>query len=71
VPGRRIELQVSEEELARRKATWRAPLAAASRGYGKLYLQHVTQAPLGCDFDFLHHFGHIREPFPLTQAGLR
>ena len=54
VPERRIHLHVSEEELAQRKAAWRPPQPAASRGYGKLYLEHVTQAPLGCDFDFLH-----------------
>ncbi len=54
VAGRRIHLHVGDEELAQRKSVWRPPQAAASRGYSRLYLDHVTQAPLGCDFDFLH-----------------
>jgi len=53
VAERRLHLHVDEAELARRKAAWQAPPPAFRRGYGWLYLQHVTQAPLGCDFDFL------------------
>jgi dihydroxy-acid dehydratase len=53
VAGRRLHLDVDERELARRRASWRSPEPAFTRGYGWLYLQHVTQAPLGCDFDFL------------------
>jgi dihydroxy-acid dehydratase len=53
VPGRRLVLHVSDEELARRRATWRPPPPAFTRGYGKLYLDHVLQAPEGADFDFL------------------
>ncbi len=34
-------------------ATWRPPAPAFTRGYGKLFLDHVLQAPQGCDFDFL------------------
>jgi dihydroxy-acid dehydratase len=53
VPGRTLTLEVSDEELARRRATWqRAPLQY-ERGYRQLYQQHVLQAPEGCDFDFL------------------
>jgi dihydroxy-acid dehydratase len=53
VPGRRIELKVEAAELARRQAKFRAPEPKYSRGYGRLFLEHVTQANLGCDFDFL------------------
>lgn len=51
--ARRLHLHVAGAELARRKALWRAPQPFFSRGYGQLYLEHVTQAPQGCDFDFL------------------
>jgi dihydroxy-acid dehydratase len=53
VPARRLELLVDVEELAARRAAWRVPPEKFDRGYGKLYLQHVTQANDGCDFDFL------------------
>jgi dihydroxy-acid dehydratase len=59
---RRLTLRVTDEELARRRATWtpRAPLYP--RGFGKLYAQHVTQADKGCDFDFLEGIAPIGEP---------
>jgi dihydroxy-acid dehydratase len=50
--GRRLELQVEEAELAKRRANWRAP-EKPHRGYARLYADHVTQAGAGCDFDFL------------------
>ncbi|MEP6559315.1 MAG: dihydroxy-acid dehydratase, partial [Burkholderiales bacterium] len=53
VEARRIDLNVSEEELTKRKAEWKAPPAKFGRGYGVLYLKHVGQADTGCDFDFL------------------
>ena len=53
VKARRIELQVSEAELAKRKAAWKPPVAVPARGYAKLYMDHVLQAEHGCDFDFL------------------
>jgi dihydroxy-acid dehydratase len=53
VPSRKLELLVPEEELNRRRAAWRPPAPAFRRGYGKLFLDHVLQAPQGCDFDFL------------------
>jgi dihydroxy-acid dehydratase len=53
VPGRSIELQVSPEELERRRAEWIPPKPHYARGFGALYLKHVTQADQGCDFDFL------------------
>ena len=53
VTERRLQLHVSEAELAERRAEWSAPPPAYQRGYGQLYLRSVNQAPLGCDFDFL------------------
>jgi len=53
VPARRIHLEVSDEELARRKAAWTAPPPRYERGYGWMFGQHILQANEGCDFDFL------------------
>jgi dihydroxy-acid dehydratase len=55
IPGRRLSLKVSEEELAKRRAAWRAPPPRYARGYGRLFSEHVSQANEGCDFDFLSH----------------
>jgi dihydroxy-acid dehydratase len=52
VKGRELHLEVSEEELHRRKSEWTAP-AMPARGYARLYVNHVQQAHLGADFDFL------------------
>ncbi|HEY9461009.1 MAG TPA: IlvD/Edd family dehydratase [Paralcaligenes sp.] len=53
VPARKLHLHVSDDELARRRATWQAPPAPMSRGWVKLYVEHVQQANLGADLDFL------------------
>jgi dihydroxy-acid dehydratase len=53
VDNRRIDMLVSDEELARRKAAWKQPAPKFTRGYGVLYLKHIKQADTGCDFDFL------------------
>lgn len=53
VPGRRIDLRVDEREIERRLATRKPPAAHYRRGYGRLFLDQVTQAHLGCDFRFL------------------
>jgi L-arabonate dehydrase len=52
VAARRLHLEVPDEELARRRAAWRAP-EAPKRGWYKLYVDHVQQAHLGADLDFL------------------
>jgi L-arabonate dehydrase len=57
VEARRLDLCVSQEELNRRRAQWRPPAPHYTRGYGKLFLDHVTQADQGCDFDFLRACG--------------
>jgi dihydroxy-acid dehydratase len=56
-PNRRLELNVPDEEIRRRMAAFVPPRPAYERGYGKLFLDHVTQANLGCDFDFLRALG--------------
>jgi dihydroxy-acid dehydratase len=53
VEARQLHLHLSEEEIARRLAAWKPAPPHFTRGYGKLFLSHVTQAHLGCDFDFL------------------
>jgi dihydroxy-acid dehydratase len=53
VRDRRIDLLVDDAELARRRAAWRPPADVPSRGYRRLYFDHVLQADQGCDFDFL------------------
>ncbi|MDM9559114.1 MULTISPECIES: L-arabinonate dehydratase [Bordetella] len=63
VPNRRLDVQLSEQELAARKAAWQAPPPRFERGYGVLYLKHIGQADTGCDFDFLQT-GH-----PQAAAG--
>jgi dihydroxy-acid dehydratase len=50
--ARRLDLLVDEAELKRRRTQWSPPEKPA-RGYTKLYVEHVTQADKGCDFDFL------------------
>ena len=62
VDARRLELRVSGEELARRRAGWTRPAFAHPRGYGALYARHVTQANQGCDFDFLQGTDPVPEP---------
>jgi dihydroxy-acid dehydratase len=52
VPGRRLHLDVSEAELSKRRAAWKAP-EAPKRGWYKLYVDHVQQAHLGADLDVL------------------
>jgi dihydroxy-acid dehydratase len=52
VEARRLHLDVSDDELARRRAAWQAP-ESPKRGYYKLYVEHVLQADQGADLDFL------------------
>ncbi|TFZ07601.1 L-arabinonate dehydratase [Ramlibacter humi] len=53
VPNRRIHMDVSDEELARRRAAWTPPPRRFERGYGYMFSQHIQQADTGCDFDYL------------------
>jgi L-arabonate dehydrase len=62
VKRRRLQLHVSDAELARRRRNWRPPASELHRGYGKLYVEHVQQADRGADFDFL--VGHSGAAVP-------
>jgi len=64
VPARKLELLVSDSELEARRKAWKPPRARKedARGYRKLFLDTVTQADRGCDFDFLAREGTIRVP---------
>ena len=62
VQARTLNMRVDDAELARRRAAWVAPVQPYRRGYAMLYQQHVTQAHLGCDFDFLQGTAPTPEP---------
>jgi len=51
--ARRIDVSLPQEEIERRLAEFVPPPPHYDRGYGKMFLEHVTQAHEGCDFDFL------------------
>ncbi len=51
--NRRIDVNLPQEEIDRRLSVFVRPAPKFERGYGKLFLDHVTQADQGCDFDFL------------------
>jgi dihydroxy-acid dehydratase len=62
VPGRKLALQVSDAELARRRAAWTAPAPRFGRGYGAMFARHITPANEGGDFDFLERGAATPEP---------
>ncbi|TMH68656.1 MAG: dihydroxy-acid dehydratase [Betaproteobacteria bacterium] len=62
VAARKLELKISDAELAGRRAAWKAPPPKFSRGFGALYQSHITQANQGCDFDFLEGTAPTSEP---------
>jgi dihydroxy-acid dehydratase len=64
VDARTINLDISDEEMAKRRAAWVAPERNYERGYGWMFTKHIQQANEGCDFDFLKtDFGApVKEP---------
>ena len=62
VPGRTIRVEVSDEELVRRRAGWKPLQPRFARGYGWMFTEHILQANEGCDMDFLQaQFGEDPE----------
>ena len=53
IDARSIRLEISDAEMARRKAQWSPPPKRYERGYGYMFSRHISQADSGCDFDFL------------------
>ncbi|TCZ64872.1 IlvD/Edd family dehydratase [Roseicella aquatilis] len=62
VAARSLHLHVDDAELAARRAAWVPPAPAATRGYVKMYVDHVQQANEGADLDFL--VGRSGSPVP-------
>ncbi len=64
VNARTINLDISDADMATRKAAWTQPAPRYTRGYGWIYAQHITQADKGCDFDYLENAfgGETGEP---------
>jgi dihydroxy-acid dehydratase len=62
VAARRLSVVISDDELAKRRADWQPQPPKYGRGYGALYLKHITQANEGCDFDFLESGPPTPEP---------
>jgi dihydroxy-acid dehydratase len=62
VAERRLDVDLPDAELERRRSVWTVPPRAYGRGYGALYIDHITQAEEGCDFDFLARDGEVAEP---------
>ena len=60
--ARSLNMRVDDAELARRHAAWQPPPRPAERGWTRLYTDHVTQAHLGCDLDFLQGTAPTAEP---------
>jgi L-arabonate dehydrase len=53
VPERTLTLEIDDHELSLRRSAWKLPEPVATRGWSKLYVDHVTQADTGVDLDFL------------------
>jgi dihydroxy-acid dehydratase len=53
IDARSIRLEISDAEMARRRAMWKPPAKHYERGYGYAFSKHIQQANEGCDFDFL------------------
>jgi dihydroxy-acid dehydratase len=58
----KLTLEVSDEELARRRAAWKQPAPRFERGWGVMFSRHIKQANHGCDFDFLEGTAPTSEP---------
>jgi dihydroxy-acid dehydratase len=61
--ARLLDLDVESAELERRRSQRAAVAPHVRSAYGELYVQHVTQAHLGCDFDFVRPGHDVPEPY--------
>ena len=71
VAARTLTLEISDAEMAARLATWTPPPTLAdmpNHGYRKLYQTSVTQADIGCDFDFMLPAMHLTAPIIPKEA---
>ena len=57
-----LSLLVDHDELSARRSAWRSSITAPARGYERLFVEHVTQADEGIDFDFLAGCGGSAPP---------
>jgi len=62
VEKRVLNLNISPEEMHKRKSAWKPAARKYERGYGAIFSQHVKQADEGCDFDFLEGTAPVAEP---------
>lgn len=62
VKARRLDLDVPEETLKKRRAKWKSPPPRFVRGYGVMFANHASQADKGCDFNFLEGTASTPEP---------
>jgi dihydroxy-acid dehydratase len=62
VEARSLNVLISDEEFAKRRAAWTPPKARYARGWAKLYVERVTQADEGADLDFLGGDALLEEP---------
>jgi L-arabonate dehydrase len=62
VPARRLDLLVDEQTIAQRLAEWEPPSPAFTRGFGRLYLDNVSQANDGADFAFMAGSTPVNDP---------
>ena len=53
VESRRLHLDISQDELERRRKQWQPPVHTMKGGYQQLYVERVMQANTGADLDFL------------------
>ena len=62
VEHRTLNMKVDDAELAKRRLAWKPPAPRYTRGYGRLFQSHITQANDGCDFDFLEGTSPTPDP---------
>ena len=69
VSNRSLDLLIDEHEIDIRRKRWKKPRSPKyfDRGYGKIYVEHIQQAPEGCDFDFLNGYTSVETHIDVGQ----